>query len=320
MKKTIFTLLLLSVIIISCRKDKNEQTIQQYDQSQIQNYIASNGITGMIKDTSGGDTTGMYYKIINPGSGPALAYSDKIFFVFSLRTFDGTYVSTDTIFNHYYDYVGHITSNSLPLGVQLGVINLLKHAGASMRLLIPSRLAYGINGNGSGSSQVANNRIKGNESLDYYIHSIGPTAQDQAAYDDQVIQSYIKAQNLTGYTAVQSTSVPGNIYYYRILTPGTNTNDPITMNSTVIDTHSGSLLDNKLVDSAYNGTITATDNISGFVEPGVAEVLINHSTANTKISFILPSALGYGNVPGIGGLVPPNSCLRYTWQNLTVTP
>jgi hypothetical protein len=45
------------------------------------------------------------------------------------------------------------------------VYNLLKHKGASMRLLVPSRLAYGKTGYGSGSVTNVNSRIAGNQSL-----------------------------------------------------------------------------------------------------------------------------------------------------------
>jgi len=311
MKQTIFTFLLLSVIIISCRKDKLQSTIQQQDQTAIQNYITANGITGMVRDTFGNDTTGIYYKINLPGSGPALAYSDSIAFVYSLKTFDNTYEQPDTIYNHYAGYVGHITNSGLPSGVQLAIHDVMKYGGASMRLLIPSRMAYGINGTGSGSSQVANNRIQGNECLDYYVHSI--RSSEQPAYDDIVIQNYLKNQGLTGYTKTASG------LYYKILTPGTGT-DPITVNSTITDTHTGQLLDAKLIDSAYNGVNYATDIVSGFVSSGIVEGLENYATVGTKISLIFPSGLGYGNVLGAGGLAPPNSCLRYTWDILTVTP
>ena len=51
--------------MVSCRKDKVELTLKQYDQQQISNYISANGLSGYLRDTVGGDTTGMYYKIIS---------------------------------------------------------------------------------------------------------------------------------------------------------------------------------------------------------------------------------------------------------------
>src|SRR6202012_1932971 len=121
MKQTIFTLLLISAIgLVSCRKHDNQPNIKQYDDEQIKNYIAANNITGMQKDTVGGDTSGIYYKIILPGkSDVPLGYPDNVSFVFTLRSFDGLYSSLDTIENHYQGYVGHIATDALPQGLEL---------------------------------------------------------------------------------------------------------------------------------------------------------------------------------------------------------
>jgi FKBP-type peptidyl-prolyl cis-trans isomerase FkpA len=318
MKQTIFTLFLFSVIgLISCRKDYVATSIKQYDQSQIDSYIASHSLTGMIRDTTAGqDTTGMYYQILQHGTGPALKYSDSVSFVFTLRSFDGTYVSSDTVLNHYSSFVGHIFSDHLPIGLQLAVINILKYKGGSMRLLIPSRLAYGKAGYGSGSNQVANNKIQPNASLDYYVHAVGNSKTDnQATYDDISIQKYLAANSLTGYTKTASG------LYYKVLTPGTGTN-AITLNSTITANYTGSLLNNTVFDGAYNGTNYVTRDIATYVDElnGLVEGLTNYATAGSKISFILPSALAYGNYPFNSYGIPPFSCLRYTWTVLTVTP
>ncbi len=340
MKQNIFTFLLISAIgLASCRKEKNQITIKQYDQQQIQSYIAAHGLTGMLRDTTGGDTTGMYYKILNPGTQSIngkpvtpLDYPDQIAFVYTITTFDGTYVSSDTINNHFFDYVGHIANDKLPLGLQTAIHNLLKYPDASMRLLIPSHLAYGVNGTGSGSSQVANNRIGGNECLDYYIHAVN----NFQVYDDQVIQNYMKANSLTGYTPVKI-PVPGVInpyiywagkysqipdagtYYYKIITPPTTTADSITINSTITATYTGSLFNTVVFDGASNGTNIATLDIDALI-PGVAQGLQKHAFAGTEISLILPSSLGYQLSSPTGGTIPVFNCLRFTWDVLTVTP
>jgi FKBP-type peptidyl-prolyl cis-trans isomerase FkpA len=339
MKQNIFTFLLISAIgLASCRKEKNQLTIKQYDQQQIESYIAAHGLTGMIRDTTGGDTTGMYYKILNPGTQTIngkpvtpIDYPDQIAFVYTITTFDGSYVSSDTINNHFFDYLGHIASDKLPLGLQTALHNLLKYPDASMRLLIPSHLAYGVNGTGSGSSQVANNRIGGNECLDYYIHAVN----NFQVYDDQVIQNYLKTNSLTGYTPVKI-PVPGVInpyfywagkptkpdsgtYYYKILTPATATTDPITINSTITATYTGSLFNAFVFDGASNGTNVATLDIDALIS-GVAEGLQKNAFAGTKISLIVPSSLGYQLTSPTGGTIPVFSDLRFTWQVVTVTP
>ena len=320
MKQTIFTFLLLSVIsLASCRKDKFEPTLKQYDQIQIQNYISANGLTGMIRDTIGGDTTGMYYKIILPGetTGVPLDYPTKIRMVFTVRTLDGTYISADTITNHYADYLGHITTNKMPLGLQTAVHNLLKYPGASMRLLVPSHLAYGTSGYGTGSSTIANNKIRGNESLDYYVHVIGNQPADMATYDDLVIKNYMSASSLTGYTPVTVPADSGT-YYYKVLTAGTGTSDPITINSTITTTYTGQLFDAVIFDGLHNGTNPATLDVNSLIQ-GVQKALINNAQyVGADISILIPSTLGYGDVVQTG--IPAFSCLRFTFVITATTP
>jgi FKBP-type peptidyl-prolyl cis-trans isomerase FkpA len=300
----------------SCRKDKIQLNIKQYDSVEIHNYIVSHGLTGFKKDTTGGDTSGIWYKIINPGNGAPIQYADKLAMIYTEQTFDGTYAVIDTIEQHFNDYVGNIQNDGYPLGLQTAVHNLLIYPNASMRVLIPSHLAYGINGKGSGSSQVANNRIGGNECLDMYVHAIAKddhsdtSAAAFAAYSDEEIQTYMRDSSLTGYTKT------ADGLYYKVLTPAV-TNDPIQIYSTITATYTGQLFDANVFDGSHNGTNTFTSVMADLIV-GVQEGLINYSVAGTKISLLIPSQLGYG-VPTSNGL-PPFSCLRFTWQIITVTP
>jgi FKBP-type peptidyl-prolyl cis-trans isomerase len=320
MKQTIFTLFLFCAIgLFSCRKDKFEPTIKQYDQTQITNYIAANGITGMVKDTVGGDTTGTYYKIITPGTGAQMAYTDQIAFVFTIKSFDGKYSSTDTINNHFFDYLGHVTADKFPEGIQLALINDLKYPGASARILVPSHLAFGVNGYGSGSVQTTNTHIAGNQCLDYYIHVIGgppipgkTVAQNlavyQAAYDDQVIKNYMKDSSLTNYTKT------ADGLYYKIITPGTGT-DPINYGSTIGYTATGQLF-NAVIFDDQNVAGAESSDLDSLI-PGVQEGLTGLTTG-AKVSLLIPSALGYGTAAQT--TIPANSCLRFTFIIDTVTP
>jgi FKBP-type peptidyl-prolyl cis-trans isomerase len=292
MKQTIFTLLLLSTIgLISCRKAQVDIDIKQYDQEQIQSYISANGITGMQRDLSGGDTTGIYYKTILPGNGVGYEYTDSISFVYTIKTFDGLYSSLDTITNQYSMYVGQLKSQGLPAGLQLMVKNVLKKGG-SMRLLIPSRLAYGVKGAGSGST--VNSKIAGNQCLDYYIHAIN----DQKAYDEDIMLKYIATNNLTGYQ-----KAPLGLYY-KINKAGTGT-VPITDNTTVNINYVGFLL---------NGTIF---DIPDMIE-GVREGAKAYCTAGSSVSFLIPSRLAYGR-NGTKG-IPANSCIRFDMVVISTIP
>jgi FKBP-type peptidyl-prolyl cis-trans isomerase FkpA len=330
MKQTIFTLLLLSTIgLISCRKHDNQPNIKQYDEQQIKSYIAANNITGMVQDATGGDTSGIYYKIIlqpNPAdtAGTALNYTDDISFVFTLRSFDGHYVSSDTIENHYQGFLGHIVSDALPVGLELAILNDLKYTGSSMRVLIPSDLAYGINGYGSGSITNTSTRIAGNQCLDYYVHLIATQpdlAHRQATYDDKVIKNYLAANGLSGTyltdTITSDTSgghrgFPQTVYY-AITTPGTGT-VPISDNTTAEVTYNGRLLNNVAFDTEVEAD-SASVQIPELIK-GVSTILKRHAVQGTTISMLMPSALGYGTVAQTG--IPANSPLRFEFRILNV--
>jgi FKBP-type peptidyl-prolyl cis-trans isomerase FkpA len=327
MKQTIFTLLLFSILgLLSCRKDRYEPNIQQYDQSQIQSYIAANNITGMIqeKDSLGVvDTTGIYYKILiqPPTSTTPLTNASQVSLVFSLRSFDGKYTNVDTILNHFGGYVGHITTNGLPYGLELAILNDLKYSGGSMRILIPSRLAYGLSGYGSGSSSVANTRIAGNQCLDYYVHIITTIPDNtgaQAAYDDQVIQSYMKGQNLTGYTFIDTGIYKG--LYYKIAVPGTGT-EFINQNSTITTTREGRLLDNSIFDDAYNA-LADTLQVEVPNLPLGEQGALSLVTSGATVSMLIPSGLAYGNgsVISLPSGVPESSCIRYEYEIKRIFP
>jgi len=308
MKRTIFTLLLFSAIgLLSCRKNTVQPNIEQLDQQNILSYISANGITGMKRDTANGDTSGIYYQAILPGiAGTSYKYSDSIAFVFSIRSFDGNYVSTDTTTNHYDDFAGHIASKGMPYGLQAVIHDVLKRGG-SMRVLIPSHLAYGVNGYGTGSRLNVNSRIAGNQCLDYYIHAI----ENEPAYDDLVIRSFMTQNNYTGYQRTASG------LWYLVHTPGIGTS-PITYNTTVTITYTADQLNGTVFDS-YNiddGTGTPID-IPDMV-PGLQEGLEKFATTGCYISFLIPSQLAYGKA-GFGS-VPVNSVVHYEMRIVSVSP
>jgi FKBP-type peptidyl-prolyl cis-trans isomerase FkpA len=324
MKQTTFTLLLFCVLgLVSCRKDKIELTIKQYDQQQILNYIKVHGLTNMVRDTVGGDTSGIYYEILTPGNkAHPLGYPSLISLVYTLRTLDGVYQSIDTINNHFYDYLGHVASDNLPLGLQTALKNDLMFSGGSMRVLIPSHLAYGVNGTGSGSSQVANNRIKGNECLDYYINVV----DNQPVYDNISIRKYMVNNGLdsTTYTKIKTGAGAGT--WYKVLTPPTGT-DIIDSSKTITFTATGQLLNATIFYTANTPDVVNTSDVDAFI-PGVAQAMAaSKASVGTKISILVPSAAAYGTTSSTGSdatgasvTIPANSCLRFTFVIDTVTP
>src|SRR5258708_13565134 len=170
MKLTVFTLLLLSAIgFVSCRKTSNDPNIKQYDNQQILSYIAANGITG-VQSVSSTDTTGIYYKIIAKGDTTAqpVDYPDDIAFVYTLRSFDGKFIAADTVLDHFDGFLGHAAPN----GLMFAIHNILKYKGAKARFLIPSHIAYGVDGiNSGGSTTLTTNRIASKQYLDYKFYT-----------------------------------------------------------------------------------------------------------------------------------------------------
>jgi len=309
MKQKIFTFLLIAITgLTACKKNTADPDIKEYDEQQIKNYISAKGLTGFTRDNNKtNDTSGIYYKILREGTGASLEYSDQISAVFTVKSMDGKYSSTDTISNHFVDYVGLLADNARTKGLQLALHNLLKHKGGSMQLLIPSHLAYGVNGIGSGSVTNVNTRIAGNQSLEYYINVI----QDQAGYDDLVIQNYLKANNLTGY----SKSPLG--CYYKILKEGTGVGGKISDLSAITTTYYGVLLNGTEFDASYKTVANSTPIYTIDYIAGVKEVLQKYATAGTSISFIVPSTQGYGITAQ--STIPANSCLRFEYQLVSVS-
>ncbi|RYE23003.1 MAG: hypothetical protein EOP51_11800 [Sphingobacteriales bacterium] len=295
-QKLLFTFLLLgTVILTSCRKDRVFPDIKQYDAEQIQKYIAANGLTQMRPDTSAGDTSGIYYQILNQGDTTAarIEYSDRLAMVYTLNSFDGKYKSADTILNHYSGYLGQFSSLGLPKGLQSAIYNILKYKGGSMRLLIPSRLAYGKGGFGSGSSGNTTGRIAGNQCLDYFVRIVA----DQPAYDDLAITKYMAANSITEHV------LDPRGFYYKIT--GLDTGALVTGTSKITATYKVQYLNNTVVDS---GTDSGFDVETGVI-PGVKEALKLTRVGQT-ISFLLPSRWGYGQLANDKG-VPAFTCLRF---------
>lgn len=321
MKQKIFTFLFIAVTagLAACNKNNDNQLdIRAYDEQQIQTYLSANGLTGFSTDTTkdGTGTTGIHYKIISQGTGDTLKYSDRISLVYTVKTMDGKYSSIDTISNHFVDYLGHLTNDNLPRGVELAIHNLLRYKGSNMRIMIPSRLAYGVNGYGSGSITNVNTRIAGNQSLDYYVHVIG----NQDEYDDKVIKNYLTNNNLSGYTKDFATidSLGKQVkkyYYYKITTPGTGTVGEISEFSNVTNTYTGTLVNGTVFEDKTTASADKPFVYSGVY--GLRDGIQKHGSAGASLSFIFPSSLAYGT--SVQNVIPANSILRFDYRITTVT-
>ena len=271
-------LLLLTIIAAG---EKKYETIEVIDYRNITAYIQQNKLN--VQEYQG---TGVYYEVLSPGSGTVTQYSDKVPLIFTIRSLDGKYVSADTfsIGNRYYNYLGYFT----PEAVRVGIKEVLKNRGGTLRMIIPSRLAFGRNGTGN---------IPGNASLDLVVKALD--VSKIADYDDFTINKYMNANGLSGFT-----KSPTGLYY-KISEVGTGS--PITIDSTVVAEYTGKFFNGSVFDKAVAGS-PATFALTGVIK-GWQEV-IPLIKQGGSIRMIVPSALAYG-LEGSSGIIPSFSCLDF---------
>ena len=166
-----FLFAFIVVAISSCQKEY--QSIEELDEENIQAYIQKNNLTGMQQL----DTTGIYYQITTQGTGAEVKNTDRVYITYSIKTFNDEYVSNDENTNRYTNFLGYFT----PEAWQTGVRDLLKKKGGTIRMLIPSRKAYGRNGRG---------KIPENASLDctLTLHDVNNITE----FEDIFVKKYIQ--------------------------------------------------------------------------------------------------------------------------------
>lgn len=271
--------LLLLSIVAACEKEY--ESIESIDKKNVTAYIQANKLNLVEYQNSG-----IYYEILNPGSGADLEYSDQVPLLLTIKSIDGKYTSIDTLSssNRYYNYLGYFSQE----GVRVGIKEVLKKSSGTIRMIIPSRFAFGRNGSGN---------IPGNASLDLTVKVLNKSKI--AAYDDASIQKYMNANSLSGFTKTKSG------LYYKIDVAGTGS--PITADSTIKAEYEGKLLNGTIFDKTSTGssvTLALSDVVKGWQE---AIPLIKEGGT---IRMILPSSLGYG-LEGNSG-IPPFSCLYFS--------
>ncbi|MVN90335.1 FKBP-type peptidyl-prolyl cis-trans isomerase [Mucilaginibacter aquatilis] len=310
MRKFYPTLLILAVVALSaCRKERNDIDIKAYDQQQIEGYLKSNNLTNMKRDLTDGDTTGIYYEILSQPTKNLvpLDYSTQIAYVYSVKSLDGSYNSSDTIANHSYRFLGS-TGVDLPKGLMLAIRNLAKYKGTRARFIIPSRLAFGQSGYGTGAT-----RIKGNTSLEYYVNVLDD--RQLAVYDEACIKTYATANGIDISTYTREASG----LFWKRTQPDTG-KVVVTPTSTVTTQYTGTYLNNIQFDNSSNASEAGTEfNVDGVVK-GFGEGL-QKIKAGGQISLFLPSGIAYGTGGRVDNgvvTVAPFQCLRFEVKLLTV--
>ena len=111
-----------------------DKTVQS-EQAAIINYAAAQGISATAH------SSGLYYQITSPGSGPSPTSGSKVFIKYTGKLLNGTIFDQQTTAPVSYGLNGMIQ------GFQIGLPLIQK--GGTIKLIVPSSLGYGCNGFGS---------------------------------------------------------------------------------------------------------------------------------------------------------------------------
>jgi FKBP-type peptidyl-prolyl cis-trans isomerase FkpA len=139
-KKIVYPLSLLFLLFsgVSCLKDSTacSPNSPASETNQMNAYCAGNGITPTIHPT------GLFYQIINPGSGPTASANSTIFITYVGKLEDGTV----------FDQQANSALTGWPLnqlieGWRIGIPLIQK--GGQIKLVVPSSMAYGCSGYGT---------------------------------------------------------------------------------------------------------------------------------------------------------------------------
>jgi FKBP-type peptidyl-prolyl cis-trans isomerase FkpA len=144
MKRAALIILLFYSCLTACKKSSNgsaaEKAQAAIDEKIITDYLARNpGLNAKRVDAATDDTSGVYYIIKQPGSGNALFTNSTLVTVGDT----GRVLTTGQVFTQTNEFHPAFVLGQVIRGWQVG-IPLIKKGGI-IRLLIPSRYAYGPN-------------------------------------------------------------------------------------------------------------------------------------------------------------------------------
>ncbi|MBB5623949.1 FKBP-type peptidyl-prolyl cis-trans isomerase [Pedobacter cryoconitis] len=297
-----FTLALIGLTVLFSSCKKTYDSIQVVDGKKIEDYIKANNLT-VTPDSL---KTGYYYQILNPGTGTALyATSDSVLYNVSVKGLEnGTvyWASANGNFGTLAGYTNALVPVDNTVFSTIGVtalrdVILRLKPGGSARILLPSYLAYGKNGNAS---------IPSNENIDLTVTTA--PEKSQIALDDRIINDIIKKNNLT------MIKDPSRVYY-SISTPGTGT-DKISLSSTLIANYTLRFADGTVSQTNVDGTFSFT--LGSLGVKGWGDVIPGKLTKGGKIRLLIPSDRGYGPL-GIVPTLPRNAVLDFDIEIVSVT-
>lgn len=141
MKKLSLILALGALVAMTpgCKKDGCKSQAPSAEASQLQAYASGNGITAQVH------SSGLYYEIVNEGTGTAPTASSKVVITYTGKFLDGQVFSEQTTPNNTAENPAWSLSDLIE-GWRIGLPLIKK--GGRIKLIIPSALAYGCSGRG----------------------------------------------------------------------------------------------------------------------------------------------------------------------------
>ena len=139
MNKWLLLLLIICCSVVGCTKTNNDVAVEKaqaaIDDKLIATYLSDNGLTGIAKKVT--DTSGVYYIVLQQGQGNDLYTSSTQVTVGDT----GRLLTTQKIFTKTNEFHPSYILGQVILGWRLGIPKI--NTGGIIRLLIPSRYAYG---------------------------------------------------------------------------------------------------------------------------------------------------------------------------------
>lgn len=271
-----FSLLSLLMAFVFSGCEKEYESIEEVDEQKIRNYIAAQNLT-LTKDPSG-----IYYQVVNPGTGATPKNSEVVYFTFTAKSIDGKEYYTSKSYTSLSNFLGYIK----PDGWRLALSKINK--GGKVRVVLPSSLGFGRNGSGI---------FEGNEVLDSELELLDVKSQPEL--EDVLINKFIAGNSLTGFV-----KLPSGIYY-KIIAPGNGT-EAVSDSTTITVAYTGRLLNGTIFDSAPT-TKAYTSKLESLIT-GWKEA-VPFIKKGGKIRILIPSVFGYG-MQGTQN-IPPNSVLDF---------
>lgn len=285
---------MLAVVLFSVGCTKEYETIEEVDALQVQDYLKKNNLTSQFTQYN---DTGIYYKIVEQGTGDVVDNTDKVYATFTAKSLDGSFSLQNDSLNRFTSYLGYFSkAYGYPAAFASTIKDVLKKKGGTIRLIIPSHLAYGRGGNSS-------LKIPGNSSLDCTIKLYD--VDNQTDFEDIFVKKYFAGSkiNINDFTRTSSG------LYYKILKESAN-DTLVTASSNITVAYTGKLTDGTVFDESTSYTSFLSYLVPGWQE-GVPFI-----RKGGKIRLIIPPSLGYGSAAT--GKIPPYSTLDFVIELLDV--